>query len=73
MLIVQGDRDPFGTQAEIEDLATRTPLSPQVRFTWIGDGDHDFGPRGGKGLTRKGNLMVAADAVAEFARAVTQV
>ncbi len=70
-LIVQGERDPFGTKAEIEDLTSRTPLSASVRFAWIGDGDHDFGPRGGQGYTRKGNLDVAADAVAGFTRAVT--
>ena len=61
-LIVQGERDPFGTRAEVEALT----LSPQIQFTWIGDGDHDFGPRGASGLTRKGNLAAAADAVAGF-------
>jgi uncharacterized protein len=66
-LIVQGERDPFGTKAEIADLVSSTPLSEQLRFAWIGDGDHDFGPRGGKGFTRKSNLARAADAVAEFA------
>jgi uncharacterized protein len=71
-LIVQGERDPFGTKAEIDDLVARTPLSEHVRFAWIGDGDHDFGPRGGQGFTRKGNLAAAADAVAEFARTLTK-
>jgi uncharacterized protein len=61
-LIVQGERDPFGTRAEIEALA----LSPAIAFHWIGDGDHDFGPRGASGFTRKGNLANAADAVAAF-------
>ena len=62
-LIVQGDRDPFGNRGEVEALA----LSPQIRFHWAEDGDHDLGPRGGKGLTRRGNLEAAADAVAAFA------
>jgi uncharacterized protein len=70
-LIVQGERDPFGTKAEVEDLVSRTQLSEQVRFAWIGDGDHDFGPRGGQGYTRKGNLSGAADAVTAFARTLT--
>jgi uncharacterized protein len=70
-LIVQGERDPLGTRAEIDDLISRTPLSGKVHFYWIGDGDHDFGPRGGQGFTRKGNLATAADAVAAFARALT--
>ncbi len=67
-LIVQGDRDPFGSKPEIDALVAEQTLSDQLRFVWIGDGDHDFGPRGGKGFTRKGNLAAAADAVAEFAR-----
>jgi predicted alpha/beta-hydrolase family hydrolase len=62
-LIVQGERDPFGNRAEVEALS----LSKRITFAWIGDGDHDFGPRGRSGFTRKGNLTVAADAVATFA------
>ena len=65
MLIVQGDRDPFGTKAEVEAMA----LSPHIQITWIGDGDHDLGPRGASGFTRKGNLTAAADAVAAFIEA----
>jgi predicted alpha/beta-hydrolase family hydrolase len=61
-LIVQGTRDPFGNRTEVEGLK----LSPAIEFHWIGDGDHDFGPRGASGLTRKGNLADAADAVAAF-------
>ena len=63
-LIVQGERDPFGGRAEVEGYG----LSPAIRFHWAGDGDHDLGPRGGSGFTRKGNLAAAADAIAEFAR-----
>lgn len=61
-LIVQGERDPFGSRAEVEGY----PLSRAIRFVWAGDGDHDLGPRGGSGFTRKGNLALAADAVAAF-------
>jgi predicted alpha/beta-hydrolase family hydrolase len=63
-LIVQGERDPFGSRAEVEGLR----LSSAVRFHWVGDGDHDLSPRGGSGYTRAGNLAAAADAVAAFAR-----
>jgi predicted alpha/beta-hydrolase family hydrolase len=65
-LIVQGERDPFGSRAEVEAMQ----LSPAIRFHWAGDGDHDLGPRGGSGFTRKGNLAAAADAVAQFAKTV---
>lgn len=62
-LIVQGDRDPFGSRPEVEALT----LSPRIEFHWAGDGDHDLGPRGGQGFTRRGNLQAAADAIAKFA------
>jgi hypothetical protein len=61
-LIVQGERDPFGKRAEVEALT----LSPSITLHWAGDGDHDLGPRGGQGFTRRGNLEAAADAVAAF-------
>jgi predicted alpha/beta-hydrolase family hydrolase len=65
-LIVQGERDPFGARAEVEGYQ----LSPHIELVWVPDGDHDFGPRGGSGFTRKGNLTLAADAVAAFAQRV---
>lgn len=65
-LIVQGERDPFGSRDEIEGYS----LSPRIAFHWAGDGDHDLGPRGGKGFTRRGNLEAAADAIATFAAAL---
>ena len=66
-LIVQGERDPFGSRAEVVEALR---LSPSIRFHWAGDGDHDLGPRGGSGFTRKGNFAAAADAVAAFAKEV---
>ena len=66
-LIVQGDRDPFGSREEVERLS----LSPQIRLHWASDGDHDLGPRGGKGFTRRGNLQAAADAIEAFATEIT--
>ena len=65
-LVVQGERDPFGSRAEVEAMR----LSPTIRFHWVGDGDHDLGPRGGSGYTRAGNLAAAADAVAAFAKSL---
>jgi predicted alpha/beta-hydrolase family hydrolase len=66
-LIVQGERDPFGGRAEVEGFT----LSTAIRFHWAADGDHDLGPRGGLGHTRRGNLEAAANAVADFARSLT--
>jgi predicted alpha/beta-hydrolase family hydrolase len=61
-LIVQGERDPFGGREEV----TNYSLGDPIRLYWADDGDHDLGPRGGSGFTRKGNLAAAADAVASF-------
>lgn len=62
-LIVQGERDPFGHKAEVDALT----LSPAIAVHFARDGDHDLGPRGNSGFTRKGNLSAAADAIAAFA------
>lgn len=62
-LIVQGERDPFGTRAEVEALS----LSDAILVHWAIDGDHDLSPRAASGFTRKDNLTAAADAVASFA------
>ncbi len=61
-LIAQGERDPFGCRAE----AVAYQLSKAIDLVWITDGDHDFGPRGASGVTRKQNQAAAADAVAAF-------
>lgn len=71
LLVVQGERDPFGTKTEIDGLIARKEIAASIRFAWIGDGDHDLGPRGASGFTKKGNLAAAADAIAEFARTLT--
>jgi len=65
-LIVQGERDPFGSKAEVEGYK----LSPAIQLVWAGDGDHDLGPRGGSGFTRSGNLALAADAIGAFAESI---
>src|SRR5690606_4588557 len=39
-LILQGERDPFGTRAEVEGYR----LSPAVRVEWLPDGDHSLVP-----------------------------
>lgn len=67
-LIVQGDRDPFGSRDEVEAMS----LSRAIRFHWAADGDHDLGPRGSSGFTRKANLAAAADAIAAFAAGLSR-
>jgi predicted alpha/beta-hydrolase family hydrolase len=40
-LIVQGERDPFGSREEVE----KYKLSPAIRVRWMKDGDQSFRPR----------------------------
>jgi len=61
-LIVQGTRDPLGSQ---EDVAGYS-LSPAIRVHWIADGDHSLKPRARSGRSEKQNLDEALEAIAEF-------
>lgn len=61
-LIVQGERDPFGTRAEV--ACHNFPAA--IRVHWVADGDHDLAPRARSGTTHEKNLDDAADAVRRF-------
>lgn len=61
-LICQGTRDPFGTKEEVAGYS----LSPAISLFWLEDGDHDFKPRKGAGVTAKGNLDAAVERVAAW-------
>lgn len=58
-LIVQGERDPFGTR---EDVA-RYKLPKAVRIMWMPDGDHSFKPRKASRETEEQNWAAALDAI----------
>ncbi|NBN78827.1 alpha/beta hydrolase [Microvirga tunisiensis] len=64
VLITQGERDPFGSQAELAAVS----LPEHVSLTYLEDGNHDLGPRGQSPATWDGNIRAAAAAVAAFAR-----
>ena len=55
-LIVQGERDAFGSTAEV----TAYDLSDAIRIHWLADGDHSFVPRKKSGHTTAGHLAAAA-------------
>ena len=63
VLVLQGDRDPFGTKAELDTIK----LPQHVSVTYLEDGNHDFGPRGQSPATLAGNIALAAQAAATFA------
>lgn len=65
-LIVQGERDPFGTR---EEVATY-PLSSRIELLTLADADHDLKPRKASGFTAEGHMRTAAEAIAAWAERV---
>jgi predicted alpha/beta-hydrolase family hydrolase len=61
-LILQGERDPFGTRDDVEGYS----LSPAIRIAWCPDGDHSFKPRKASGRSQEDNWDLAVDVVFEF-------
>lgn len=61
-LILQGERDSFGTWEEIADYR----LAPPVEIAFLTDGDHGFKPRKKSGTTLEENLDAAAARIAHF-------
>lgn len=61
-LLLQGERDPFGTRAEVDVYA----FGPGVTVEYLPDGDHSFAPRKASGRTAAQNLDAAVDAIVGF-------
>ena len=61
-LIVQGERDAFGTRDEIAGYS----LSKKIRLVFLPDGDHSFKPRVSSGRTERQNLSEAVALVTGF-------
>jgi predicted alpha/beta-hydrolase family hydrolase len=61
-LIVQGERDPFGTRDEIPTFK----LSPAIQVAYLGDGDHSFEPRKKSGRTTEQAWAEAIELIAAF-------
>ncbi|SDG33654.1 hypothetical protein SAMN05216241_10949 [Limimonas halophila] len=66
VLIVQGERDAFGTPGEVAGYS----LAESVRLRWERDGDHHFVPRKSAAATQQANWADAAAALAAFAHEV---
>jgi predicted alpha/beta-hydrolase family hydrolase len=66
LLIVQGTRDPFGSEEEVGSYT----LSPSIRIEWIAGGDHSFKPRAGSSVTESENLETAITAGVRFVTSV---
>ena len=61
-LILQGTRDPFGSEDEVPDY----PLAASIAVDWLADGDHSFKPRKSSGRTEEQNLDAAVLAIDRF-------
>jgi predicted alpha/beta-hydrolase family hydrolase len=66
ILIVQGERDPFGTRPEVEAMT----LPKATWVTWITEANHDLAPPKRTGLTHDAALKQAAGAVADFVKSL---
>lgn len=65
-LIVQGERDTFGTRDEIEAY----DLSEAIEVAWMPDGDHSFKPRKKSGYTMEQNMEACVETIAQFIAAL---
>lgn len=68
MLILQGERDPFGNREEVANYT----LPANAHLAWLKDADHDFKPRRSSGLNQTVLIDEATQITASFVRAQTQ-
>ena len=61
-LILQGERDPFGKQEEVNGY----DLSKHIAVEWIPDGEHSFKHRKSSGTTQEANLALASQHIRRF-------
>ncbi|MGR5065633.1 alpha/beta family hydrolase [Photobacterium sp. DNB22_13_2] len=61
-LILQGERDTFGTRSEVEGWQ----YAPSVEVGFLPDGDHSFKPRKASGHTELGNRQLTVKLLAKF-------
>lgn len=61
-LIVQGERDPFGTRRDV----ARYRLSEQIDLQWLTDGNHSFQPPKSSPASVEQNMEQGLDAIAAF-------
>ena len=69
-LIVQGTRDPMGSQAEVAGYRELQD-NARIAVRWIEDGDHSLTPRKRSGRTQAESWAEAIEAVAGFCAALS--
>ena len=66
LLIIQGERDTFGTKNEIESGAENYALPSIIECVFLEDGDHSFKPRKASGKTQQEHIVKAAELTTAF-------
>lgn len=66
LLICQGERDVFGTRAEVQALQNVGALAGGIEWHWLPDGDHDFKPRVRSGFLWQDNMDAAVEHAAQW-------
>ncbi len=69
LLIIQGERDTFGTKSEVESYKKNGVLSSMIECSYLEDGDHSFKPRKASGKTQEQHIAKAATLTASFIEA----
>jgi predicted alpha/beta-hydrolase family hydrolase len=62
LLIIQGERDTFGTQNEVNSYH----LSANISVVFLSDGDHSLKPRKSSGFSYPQHLQLASEYASEF-------
>lgn len=62
LLIVQGERDTFGTSAQITEYG----LPDSIQLHFLADGDHSLKPRKSSGFTQTQHIQSAAEVIMRF-------
>ena len=64
ILVMQGERDTFGTQNEIQQYG----LPDRIECQFLPDGDHSLKPRKASGFNYEDHMQTTAEAVVAFIR-----
>jgi predicted alpha/beta-hydrolase family hydrolase len=67
MLVVQGERDPFGRREEVAGYG----LGSNISLQWMASGNHDFVPPKRCAVSHQENMQTAAEVIAGFIRSMT--
>ena len=66
LLVIQGERDTFGTKSEVESYKKSNALSSHIKCEYLEDGDHSFKPRKASGKNQQEHIVKAAALTASF-------